>query len=252
MTHAAVHASKGAHKGAIIAEDLVFAHGSTTVLGGLSFTVAPGEHVAVIGRSGTGKSTLLNLLAGITRPARGRVLVDGHAPGATSGRPVLMFQRPALLPWLTAYDNVLIPLRFSGALRRAPAQSRGKVDALFKQLGLQERAQALPVNLSGGQQHRVALARALAADTSVLLLDEPFSALDSETRTTLRRDIRALARANRLTLITVTHDLADAAAMADRVLLLDGRPARLEDDFALGADPERSLRLRLSHLREVA
>src|SRR6185437_6204000 len=98
----------------------------------------------------------------------------------------------------------------------------------------QERADALPVNLSGGQQQRVALARAMAASPSVLLLDEPFSALDTETRSALRRDIRALARASGVTLVTVTDDVADAAAMADRVLVLGGKPATIEDDFELG------------------
>jgi NitT/TauT family transport system ATP-binding protein len=248
MTQPAAHDRKGG----IAVDNLAFAHGAATVLDGISFKIAPGEHVAIIGRSGVGKSTLLNLLAGITKPARGSILIDGQHVGASASRPVLMFQRPALLPWLTAYDNVLVPLRFSGALRRAPAESRSKVDALFKQIGLLERARALPVNLSGGQQQRVALARALAANPAVLLLDEPFSALDGETRATLRRDIRALARANGVTLVTVTHDLADAAAMADRVLLLDGSPSKIQDDIALGSDPERSLRLRLSHLREVA
>ncbi len=248
MTQPAPHRRKGG----ITVDNLVFAHGATTVLDGVSFSIAPGEHVAVIGRSGAGKSTLLNLLAGITRPARGGILIDGRSVGTSASRPVLMFQRPALLPWLTAYDNVLVPMRFSGVLRRTPAESRSKVDALFKQIGLHERAHALPVNLSGGQQQRVALARALAADPAVLLLDEPFSALDGETRATLRRDIRALAQANGITLITVTHDLADAAAMADRVLLLEGSPSKIQDDFALGSDPERSLRLRLSHLREAA
>lgn len=242
--------SPDARKGSIAVEHVGFAHGAATVLNDVSFSIASGEHVAVIGRSGAGKSTLLNVLAGIYKPSHGRVVIDGQPIGASNSRPVLMFQRPALLPWLTAYDNVLVPLRFSGALRRDAAVSRSKVNALFDQIGLRERASALPVNLSGGQQQRVALARALAADPAVLLLDEPFSALDNETRTGLRRDIRALARANEITLITVTHDLADAAAMADRVLLLDR--GKIEDDFALGSEPERSLRMRLSHLREVA
>jgi NitT/TauT family transport system ATP-binding protein len=238
--------------GGITVENVAFGHGATAVLEGISFRIAPGEHVAIIGRSGAGKSTLMYLLAGIYKAGRGRVLVDGTPVTQARHRPVLMFQRPALLPWLTAYENILVPLRFSGLLRRDPQSARAKVDALIDQIGLQARAGALPVNLSGGQQQRVALARALASDPPVLLLDEPFSALDSETRSALRRDIRKLAQANGITLVTVTHDLADAAAMADRVLVLNGGPSRIEDDFALGAEPERSLRMRLSHLREVA
>ena len=239
-------------KGRITVDNVAFAHGATAVLGGVSFAVAPGEHVAIIGRSGAGKSTLLHLLAGLTRPNAGTIQVDGAPVESNAQRPVLMFQRPALLPWLTAYQNILVPLRFSGELRRHPPGARATADALLEQIGLADRRGALPVNLSGGQQQRVALARALAADPAVLLLDEPFSALDGETRAALRRDIRALAKARGATLITVTHDLADAAALADRVLVLSGTPSRIEDDFALGNEPERRLRLRLSHLREAA
>jgi NitT/TauT family transport system ATP-binding protein len=240
------------NKGGIALENVTFAHGATTVLAGLSFAIAPGQHVAVIGRSGAGKSTLLHLLSGIYKPLRGRILVDGQPVTESPHRPVLMFQRPALLPWLSAQENILVPLRFSGLLRRDPIAARAKVGALIEQIGLQDRATALPVNLSGGQQQRVALARALASDPTVLLLDEPFSALDTETRAALRRDIRTLAKASGVTLVTVTHDLADAAAMADRVLVLGGSPSAIEDDFALGPDPERRLRTRLAHLREAA
>ncbi len=244
--------SVAGRRGGITVDALSFAHGAAAVIDAISFSVAPGEHVAVLGRSGVGKSTLLYLLAGIHKPARGRILIDGRPVGASAHRPVLMFQRPALLPWLTARENILVPLRFSGLLRTDKRAAHDRADALIGQIGLRERAGALPAGLSGGQQQRVALARALASGPAVLLLDEPFSALDLETRETLRRDIRALAQQNGITLVTVTHDLADAAAMADRVLVLDGSPSRVEDDFTLGAEPERRLRMRLSHLREVA
>jgi NitT/TauT family transport system ATP-binding protein len=238
--------------GGIAVENAGFRHGSTSVFDRVSFTIAPAEHVAILGRSGVGKSTLLYLLAGIHRPSRGRIRIDGREVTASQRRPVLMFQRPALLPWLSVYDNILLPLRYSGLARRDPQAASTKVNSLIEQIGLVERAVALPVNLSGGQQQRVALARALAADPAVLLLDEPFSALDGDTRATLRKDIRALARLNGITLVTVTHDLADAAAMADRVLVLDGAPSAIKDDFALDAEPELRLRARLSHLRQVA
>jgi NitT/TauT family transport system ATP-binding protein len=238
--------------GGIAVENAGFRHGSTTVFDRVSFTIAPAEHVAILGRSGVGKSSLLYLLAGIHRPTRGRILIDGREVMSSARRPVLMFQRPALLPWLSVHDNILLPLRYSGLARRDPSAARAKVESLVEQIGLSERTAALPVNLSGGQQQRVALARALAANPAVLLLDEPFSALDGETRATLRKDIRALARLNDITLVTVTHDLADAAAMADRVLVLDGAPSAIKDDFALDAEPELRLRARLSHLRQVA
>ncbi len=242
----------GQGKGAVLVEDLSFSHGAVRVLDAISFRAAPGEHIALIGHSGVGKSTLLHVLAGVYKPRSGRVLIDGEAVVSLARKPVLMFQRPALLPWLTAYENVMVPLRFSGLLRRDPAAARARVESLIQQVGLTERADARPADLSGGQQQRVALARALAGEPSVLLLDEPFSALDTEIRAGLRRDIRNLAKASGVTLVTVTHDLADAAALADRVLVLGGSPATIKDDFALDADPEHRLRTRLAHLRAAA
>ena len=173
--------------------------------------------------------------------------MHGPAHGA-----VLMFQRPALLPWATVIENVLLPLRFSGELRRDPAGARRKALTLIDQIGLGERIDARPTELSGGQQQRVALARALAGDPSILLLDEPFSALDPETRAALRGDVRRLARARGATLVTVTHDFADAAALADRALLLAGSPAKVEDDIVLGHDGETRLRSRLAGLLDAA
>jgi len=237
--------------GRIDIEGLSFRHSSSPILAGVSCTIASGEHVAILGRSGAGKSTLLHLVAGLLKPDAGRIAIDG-VPLRHARKPVLMFQRPALLPWLNVQENVLLPLRFSGAVRRDAAAAREKADALIAQIGLTERASALPVNLSGGQQQRVALARALASDPAVLLLDEPFSSLDSETRVTLREDVRALARRRGVTLITVTHDLADAAALADRVLVLAGSPARIEEDIALGSEPEQQLRLRFPNFRDAA
>jgi NitT/TauT family transport system ATP-binding protein len=238
--------------GQISVEDLRFSHGATPILGGITFKIAPAEHVALIGRSGVGKSTLLHLLCGVQKNTHGRVLIDGEPVETSAHKPALMFQRPALLPWLTAYDNILLPLRFSGLLRRDPAAAKSRARSLIEKVGLSDRATALPVNLSGGQQQRVALARALASGASAILLDEPFSALDGETRSALRRDIRSVARSTGITLVTVTHDMADAAAMADRVLVLGGRPATIEDDFALDADPENHIRRRLAHVRAAA
>ena len=147
--------------------------------------IEAGEHVAIVGRSGAGKSTLLHLIAGLLRVDRGQVLIDEVAVNGLHHGAVLMFQRPALLPWASVADDVLLPLRFSGELSR-DAAARRKVGALLEQIGLGDRAHALPTELSGGQQQRVALVRALAGSPDILLLDEPFSALDSETRSALR------------------------------------------------------------------
>lgn len=222
------------------------------VLRGVSCSITAGEHVAIVGRSGAGKSTLLHLIAGLLRPHGGQVLIDDIAVSGPAHGAVLMFQRPALLPWATATENVLLPLRFSGEFRRNPASARRKVSALIEQIGLLDRADALPTELSGGQQQRVALARALAGEPNILLLDEPFSALDPETRAALRQDVRRLARARGATLVTVTHDLADAAALADRAFLLAGTPSSIVDDIVLGRDAEIQLRARFANLRDAA
>jgi NitT/TauT family transport system ATP-binding protein len=150
------------------------------------------------------------------------------------------------------WDNILLPLRFSGELRRDPRAAQHRAQSLLAQIGLADRAAATPAQLSGGQQQRVALARALAAEPSILLLDEPFAALDPETRASLRHDVRRLASARRATLITVTHDFADAAMLADRALLMAGAPATIVDDIAIGDDGERQLRLRFAGLRDAA
>jgi NitT/TauT family transport system ATP-binding protein len=238
--------------GRIDVRDVVFRHGHAAVLEGVSCSITAGEHVAVVGRSGAGKSTLLHLIAGLLRPERGQILIDDNVVTGPAHGAVLMFQRPALLPWASAVENVLLPMRFSGELRRNPAAARRKSLALIEQIGLADRADALPTELSGGQQQRVALARALAADPTILLLDEPFSALDPETRAALRADVRRLVRARGATLVTVTHDFADAAALANRALLLGGIPARIRDDIALGQDGEHRLRTRLADLRDAA
>jgi len=229
-----------------------FHYGNAAVLSDISFDIAAGEHVAVLGRSGAGKSTLLHLLAGLLQPTRGDITIDGRPLRKGSRHPVLMFQRPALLPWLSARDNVLLPLHFSTAVRTNRTAARAKADGLIAQVGLADRADALPTNLSGGQQQRVALARALVGDPAVLLLDEPFSALDMETRAALRGDIRKLARARGTTLVTVTHDLSDAAALADRVLVLAATPGRIEREILLGENPEQELRTYFSDRRDAA
>jgi NitT/TauT family transport system ATP-binding protein len=237
---------------AIVLRGVHFSYGSAAVLGGVTCTVAAGEHVAIIGQSGAGKSTLLHLIAGLSRPAKGQVLIDGVAAESAARSAVLMFQRPALLPWASVRDNILLPARFSGEARRDPRTAQARLHSLLAQIQLSDRANALPAQLSGGQQQRVALARALAAEPRILLLDEPFSALDPETRASLRDDVRRLASARGTTLVTVTHDFADAAALADRALVLAGSPAKIVDDIVIGTDGERQLRQRFSGLREAA
>lgn len=238
--------------GAISVRGVGFNYGSAAVLADVSCMIRPGEHVAIVGRSGAGKSTLLHLIAGLLRPAAGRILIDDAIVEGPAREAVLMFQRPALLPWATVADNILLPSRFSGEMRRDSQAARNRLHTLLMQIGLADRASALPAQLSGGQQQRVALARALAAQPRILLLDEPFSALDPETRIALRRDVRRLAAARGATLVTVTHDFADAAALADRALVLAGSPAKIVSDIAIGEDGERKLRQHFTGLRDAA
>ena len=224
---------------------VAYRYGPAPVLDRVDLAVGPSERVGILGRSGVGKSTLLQILAGLVAPSSGTVRVDGEAvrgpvPGCT-----VMFQRPALLPWASVLDNVLLPARLAGRLGRERADAVAEARRLLDDLGLTERTHAKPHQLSGGQQQRVALARALASWPRILLLDEPFSALDPEMRASLRADVLRLAEARGLTLIVVTHDLADVAALARRAVVLAGRPARVADDFPLGDDAEAELRRRL-------
>lgn len=231
---------------------VAYQYGPSPVLDRIDLEIAAGERVGILGRSGVGKSTLLQIMAGLVAPSSGRVRLDGQpsrgpVPGCT-----VMFQRPALLPWASVLDNVLLPARLSGRLARDRAVCEADGRRLLDDLGLGERGEAKPHQLSGGQQQRVALARALASEPSILLLDEPFSALDPEMRASLRADVLRLARARGLTLIVVTHDLADVAALAARAVVLDGRPARIAADFALADDAETDLRRRLGRLSRDA
>jgi putative spermidine/putrescine transport system ATP-binding protein len=207
--------------GAIDLRGLCFSHGHTRVLADLSCTIRAGEHVAIIGRSGAGKSTLLHLIAGLLRPASGQTLIDGARVDSPARGVVLMFQRPALLPWASAADNILLPLRFSGDLRRDPRAALHRVHSLLAQIGLADRADASPTQLSGGQQQRVALARSLVTDPTLLLLDEPLGALDKNLRERMQFELRQLQRRIGITSILVTHDQEEALTMSDRVAVME-------------------------------
>lgn len=204
--------------------------GETRVIDNMSFRVEEGEFVSIVGPSGCGKTSLLSMIAGLVRPTAGEVLVGGASvtgPGSSVG---YMLQQDHLFPWRTVLDNCLLGLEVQG--RRTAAAHR-RVLKMLGDYGLGEFAHAFPARLSGGMRQRAALVRTLALDPKVLLLDEPFSALDYQTRLKLQEEVSRILRRERRTAILVTHDIAEAVSMADRVLVLSRRPARLKREYVI-------------------
>jgi NitT/TauT family transport system ATP-binding protein len=203
------------------ARDLAHAYDGLDALGPLDLVVEPGERVAVIGPSGCGKSTLLAILGGLVRPSRGRVLLEGEPPRGSLVPVAFVFQDFALLPWRTVAANVALPLE-----DRLPRSERAeRVAAALARTRLADFARAYPRQLSGGMRQRVGIARALVVEPGVLLLDEPLSALDAQTRELLLEEVLALTAG--ATLVWVTHHLDEAVRVADRVVLLSARPGRV-------------------------
>jgi NitT/TauT family transport system ATP-binding protein len=201
-----------------------------TAIREVSFALDDGEVVALIGPSGCGKSTLLNIGSGLYRPSEGAAFVDGERVVAPNAHVAFMLQKDLLLPWRTVLDNVAFGLE----IQRRPAPARAaRARELLAGLQLAEFANHYPHQLSGGMRQRVALARTLAVEPSVLLLDEPFSAVDAQTRMVLQRDLaRTLKQAGKTALL-ITHDLAEAVLMADRVLVMSPRPGRIIDEITI-------------------
>lgn len=198
--------------------------GAVAALHEVSLSIKTGEFVAVLGRSGCGKSTLLRMIAGLLRPFRGRVLVDGGVVSRPRRDVPLMFQRPALLPWRSVLDNVLLPVEFAGRRR---GEYRARAGSLLELAGLGDVSPMAPAELSGGMQQRAALCRSLILRPRALLLDEPFSALDAITRTELAGELQRIHLAEGTTMVLVTHSIEEAVLLADRVVVLSPRPGRV-------------------------
>ncbi|MFE0591808.1 ABC transporter ATP-binding protein [Micromonospora echinospora] len=192
--------------------------GAVLALDGVSLDVSPGEFVCLVGASGCGKSTLLNLVAGLDRVSGGEIDLG---PGVNPG---LMFQESALFPWLTVEGNVEVPLKLRGLSR---ARRRERVAELLRTVHLADFGRKRPHELSGGMRQRVALARTLALETPVLLMDEPFGALDAMTRDILHDELERIWSERQLTVLFVTHNVREAARLADRIILLSSRPGRI-------------------------
>jgi len=201
-----------------------------TAVRAVSFCVRDGEVVSLIGPSGCGKSTLLNIGSGLTAPSEGLALVDGERVAGPNAQVAFMLQKDLLLPWRSVAENVM----FGVEIQRVPPPERQRRAAeLLEKFKLAEFAGHYPHQLSGGMRQRVALARTLAVDPHVLLLDEPFSAVDAQTRIVLQRDLgRTLAEA-RKTALLITHDLLEAVTLSDRVLVMSRRPGAIVDEIAI-------------------
>ena len=198
--------------------------GEVTALEQCTVAVPAGSFTVIIGPNGSGKSTLLRLVAGLLAPSVGSILVGGTAPVAGDGRVGLCFQQPRLVPWRSTLDNVALPLEIAGV---DATTRRSHATAALERVGLADAAGLRPRELSGGMAQRTALARALIGDPGVLLLDEPFSALDALTRETFDRELQRLWEERRRTVILVTHSVSEAVSLADRVVVMTPRPGRV-------------------------
>ncbi|GAB3473344.1 ABC transporter ATP-binding protein [Nocardiopsis coralliicola] len=207
-----------------------------TALHSISLDVAMGEFVALVGPSGCGKSTLLKLVAGLLKPSAGAIRLRGEAVGGPRHDIGYVFQRAALLEWRSARRNILLQAEMR---RMDPAAARRRADELIEMTGLEGFADALPHELSGGMQQRVALCRALLHEPPVLLMDEPFGALDALTREQLNIEMNRIWRETGTTVLLVTHSVAEAAYLADRIVVLTERPGTIAEVVEVGLPADR-------------
>src|SRR3989440_1209661 len=210
----------------LIADHISHRFGALDVLDRVSFTVRSGEVVAIVGPSGCGKSTLLSILGGLLRPTQGAAELRGAPPADSLNPLTFVFQDFALLPWCTVEDNIGFPLVHTGL---SASERRAIVDDALRRTGLSDFRSAYPKQLSGGMRQRVGIARALAVRPAILLMDEPLSALDSQTRELLMEDFIGLLADGSMGAVYVTHNLEEAVRLADRIVVLSRRPGRIRE-----------------------
>jgi len=228
---------RGVHKEFVKGERRVMA------LQDIDLDVAQHEFVAILGPSGCGKSTLLNMVAGFDRPTRGSVKVEGEEIVDPSPRRCVVFQEPALFPWLTVIDNVV----FGPKNRRQPAaEYRPRAAQIIEQVGLRGFEASYPAELSGGMRQRVGIARVLIMEPRVLLMDEPFGSLDAQTRSLMQELLLALWQRHQQTVLFITHDIEEALLLADRVCVMTARPGRIKKSIPVPMPRPRSIELTLS------
>jgi NitT/TauT family transport system ATP-binding protein len=240
-----------------ISQTYISGNRTVRALGNISFEVAHGEFVCLVGTSGSGKSTLLRVLGGLLTPSSGHVWLAGELVEQPPPSIGFVFQKSNLMPWRTVLENILLPLEIEGRLDAA-AQERAR--SLLATVGLLDFAHAYPAHLSGGMAQRLALARALIQQPKLLLLDEPFGALDALTRERLNLELLHLWQRYGQTVVMVTHSIDEAVFMADRVLVLGGQPGHLEAQIPIDLPRPRTLdllgeadygRLRLTVRRQI-
>lgn len=228
---------------AVVLEDVgkIFDSG-LEALAGVSLRAAPGEFLTLLGPSGCGKSSVLRLVAGLDTPSAGTVVSPAtQAPGEAAT--AFVFQDPTLMPWASVFDNVALPLRLAGATRE---MMRARIAPVLATVGLTDFAGSHPVQLSGGMRMRVSLARALVTQPRVLLMDEPFAALDEITRARLNQDLLAWWAERQLTVIFVTHSVYEAVFLSQRVLVMGARPGRILDEVEITEPYPRAAAFRTS------
>lgn len=216
---------------------------AVTAIDDMSFEVRRGEVVAIVGPSGCGKTTLFNIISGLLQPTQGSILVNGLPVHDTTGHVGYMLQKDLLLPWRTVLENVIIGLQVRN-VPRAAAEKTAR--SLIEAYGLKGFEDTLPSGLSGGMRQRVAFMRTLAFDPDVILLDEPFSALDSQTRLILQGDMLRIIRERQCSVVLVTHDVGEAITMADRIVVISSRPGRVHavHDIDIAPDMRHPLKIR--------
>jgi NitT/TauT family transport system ATP-binding protein len=217
----------------------------TVAVRDMSLDIEPGQFVSFLGPSGCGKSTALRMIAGLLSTSAGTITVNGHAPGkGADGRDIsFVFQEATLMPWSNVFDNVYLPLRLAGM---SLSDARPKIEEALANVGLSSFARSYPRQLSGGMKMRVSIARAMVTRPRLLLMDEPFAALDEMTRARLNDDVLRIWREFNLTVIFVTHSVYESVYLSNRVVVMGARPGRVVTDMAIPAAYPRSQEFRSS------